>query len=849
MRYTPSDQLTAYATSISPSLRWNAYCRNVTELTGSLTASGWTDITDYVPDSNFSFKSSMEFEIGQYKTDSITITGTDVTWWKNNILTGIFFAVPGESHYIEFKFTLQVGINDTFASDVIIPFSGFLDRNTVYFDEVGDKVTFIVNTADFFLTKMLGERYTMQQIKQDVYSTTDGLVLPNIPGVWVTDANSATPLKPGVTTLTWDNPTDSPITLTLGDGEAVTISTASSNTYDLYNKDLTQKITVATNINYFNPSGSTQDLIVTASATYPHTWNQNFWIYNALQDIYGYAGIQDFSFDNFRLKTYDARKILSYYDIPPDNNYIGDVNCVAYDTSSQCLYMGISDYLYKRNMVTNEYTAVYRSNDYNVVKIWLMHIASDKIYILSKHPTTNAYHLTTVNQAGTVANEVSLTARGTNDVTKRYAAVNFGYVPDYKTSGSIFYYSSNTPPNDTVCYFDLASQSETNTNFKPSSSFWGFGTSSYACAAWGSGSAYFCQGKPSSLFNLFRVESGSAWNSTVMFGVPSTTYLVPVKSGDYNPIENRFIGTVINTTAGDGIYGDVNDYDIYGVMSLNIAYNSMGYVVDGETSQNHQYVDGKVHYWNRNRKMFMSVSGSGVVNYIESSSAVDLRGSDIMQAGQKIAFAPSENKIFGVTQLNNNLYEYSPTSSMYIGKELKGTSLFDMLTKILKAYNLVGTVNANKHAYVFRRANDLGDFVPITTGTTVTKEEVSELSENVNKFAKISYIKVTNGTTSTTYDGTNFDTIVLRDIRQLSLTNELIPDELVKDVAYYFYQFYKNNHTLYKLVLPFMPLFNLEPFDGVEVHMSDQKINVYGSGIIQSVDNKQDGTTTLEILI
>lgn len=845
MRFTPTSTYTTYANAISPSLMWNAYFKNVTALSESLDSGSWTDVTDYIPNGNFSFKSSTEFEIGQYKSDSVSVTALSVSYWKNNVFTTSFLG--DSTQYIEFKFTLRVGLNDSFASDIVIPFSGFVDRNTIAYSETSDTVSFSVYTADSYLSKIIGERYTMQNIRPDVYSTTDGLVLMNIPGVWVTNATGSTPLKQGVHTLTWDFISGS-AAIKLDDGNNVTIATASNNTYSVPNRNSTQQVTVATNYLFFVTGSYTQDLIMTGSAVYPATWNQRIWIYKALKDLYGYAGISNYTFDNFRIKTYDGRKILSYYDIPPGDTFYNDVLCLDYVSGSKDLWLGIGDKIYKRNMVDNTYTNYSSgSSGYNIVRLFTNHINDNKVYAIGKN-SSNAVKIFKLNVSSSVYTTSSLSGRGTTDTTIHFAGTNYAYIPtgSASTSGSLYYLGST---DKKVKFFDLNTFAETDTGYVLSSSFYGTASNVlYACAGWSSGSHYYCQSDlGTSNYQLHRVYCSGSWTSEVMLGTPSTTILNPLKSGVWNPAERRFIGTVpLSITAAD-VYGDGN---VYGIFTVNVGANSYGELF-ATASSNHTYFNGATYLFDINNKRYASLTGSAVTNSLAYFTTMSFSNGDSLHYGQKSFYAGSEDKFFGVTRLNNLLYEFSATSSMYIDTELKGTdeSLFDMLTKILKAYNLVGSVNANKKVYIYRRGDDTGAPITITSGSTITHDLISDIIENVNKFAKISYIKVSNDDNSTTYDGTNFDSVVLRDVRSLELSNELLPTVLLNDIAYYFYQFFKTNRTLYRVELPFLPLFNLEPFDGVTLSLPTRNINVSGAGVIYSVDNKNDGTTILEILI
>ena len=185
---------------------------------------------------------------------------------------------------------------------------------------------------------------------------------------------------------------------------------------------------------------------------------------------------------------------------------------------------------------------------------------------------------------------------------------------------------------------------------------------------------------------------------------------------------------------------------------------------------------------------------------------------------------------------------------MYIDEPIvSGDNYAKTLNQLLRAYNLVATVSPNKSVNVVRRGDDNGTAVSITSASNFVIDEniASGLRQEKNSFKKFTSIDV-NGTR---YNGSTFYVSPLLNERVLSIDNAFIPTALLEDMAYYLYQYFSTEHTLYSVELGVIPFFQYEPLDGATLTFNSTKIPISSTGIIYESSKMMDGTTTFKILV
>jgi hypothetical protein len=161
---------------------------------------------------------------------------------------------------------------------------------------------------------------------------------------------------------------------------------------------------------------------------------------------------------------------------------------------------------------------------------------------------------------------------------------------------------------------------------------------------------------------------------------------------------------------------------------------------------------------------------------------------------------------------------------------------------------LVHNIRTDKTAYIYRRTDETGNLK--TTGSTYTigTNQICDISEERFYSRKADLIRVSNGILTVTYDGTNFGQGVLGDYYIAEVSNDWIPTECLKDVAYHLYQFCKNDLHLYTLKLGATSAIHLEPLDGITFMLSSNNLKKTGSGIIYSTNVSKYGNVELGVL-
>lgn len=853
MIFTPTTTYNTYAASAGKTLEWSVYTRIDTNISGSLPLSSgsWTDVTGYV--SNIpTIKQKIEYDLGQYSSDSVTLSAFDIEWWNNTIFTGSVLTNAADN--VEVKIMARVGLNDDFAADSVVVFSGVIDKASINFNEVDDTVDFDVLSYDALLGTIQIENLTTQ-IKDATLSggTVTGSVLLGIPGVYITNVSSSGYVVPqGVHSLTYEHVHESgsgnKIAFKFADGAKVSQSFGYNGTITTYNKDNTQKVTlfVTSSMYTVSSSASAEFIVDGTTTTFPKTWRQREWVYSVIKDIYARVGLTDFTFDNFLLATWDGRKIVSYYEQPPADNYYGKVNAVRFVSSSNCLYMGIKDKLFKKSLTTNEYTDLgVVSSSYNVVRLFQDDVTGGDIWGIVRNDSTHQYGMFSVNPATDAVNTYALTERGTGS-SGAYGHMNFAYVPHSlgTTSGSIWYLNTSGADGGSgitrysAYEFNISTcTSQLTYTYEPFSSSGHYGAPDYLGLS--DGASYYVATRYSISNTGFRKIY---WNGSAYTGSKEQTdQLIPPVFGCYLSGSNKLIWTGLESygpvllfehVVGAGSSGYVTD-----IMDLS-AYS--GFMLTGSN---------EVLLYNNTSGSFCIVNGSTGLSYLGSPAFVSssVTGPDKYNCND-LAYDAANDIVYGVTNRTNLLFKWDDHASMYIDEPIvSGDNYAKTLNQLLRAYNLVATVSPNKSVNVLRRGDDNGTAVSITSASNFVIDEniASGLKQEKNSFKKFTSIDV-NGTS---FNGTSFNLSPLLNERVLSIENTFIPTALLEDMAYYLYQYFSTEHNLYSVELGVIPYFQYEPLDGATLTFNSTKIPLSTTGIIYESSKSMDGTTTFKILV
>jgi hypothetical protein len=732
------------------------------------------------------------------------------------------------NEYTEIKVTCEL---DGAPSDVLTVFSGFVDRNSIEFDERTDGINLNVFTADDLATRLAAENITTQYINPDIDGAgTDGLIFRKLPDMFLKSANvTSYVLKTGQHSITYEYnggtrraKLDSGLWVTIGtDNTTYTLGNGASTSVD------TERVQIYVKDRTLLPSGSTavvEYIIVTAEGqTLCKQWYQNIGCRQLLKKIYEKMGITSVNFDTLSISSYDGRKEVSWLDTQIDDSILSSTRAVVGDGTD--LWLGIGNKLYKRTASTSTYTLMATlTSTLTIVRLWY-NARNNHIWIHCRQGTNFAAATIVHYNVGTatLSNELSISAYTTKPSS-------FDLV-DYNYTGSSYKYSlvfinnltdarEVTLSGSTLSQNQIVADATLKTHFI------------YQRAG---GEVYFSM---TTNYKKMTINSSGLWGAAGTVLAPTIEYY-----------------TAAFHTSEDYVYFHV------GGETARHAHNSSSYSLITNTPPSN--VHTMLYSSNDAKVLCTGVNTSTGVNCIgtlESGSYTNVdddasyrtdKGADNDYQGLALplfTLGLSGTTVFGVDRMGN-LFQWSSTLVLFAPQAVfSGKTVRDALNQTLNGFLLVSIISGMKQAFVYRRGDSSG--TPQTTGNTIsiTVSEASDLVEVVRHYTKAEFIKVTNANQSVNFNGTVFDTNVLSDVRTIDINNDLIPDQIIRDIAYYAYQFFKTDRNLYRIELGKVPLFQYEPFDNCSITFNGNIVRT-ASGPIYSTEKMKDGTMMLEVLI
>jgi hypothetical protein len=670
----------------------------------------------------------------------------------------------------------------------------------------------------------------------------DGLILQNIPGLFVTNANVASYiLKKGVHTITYQF-NGGTQQAKLDGGAYVTLENVSGPS-TLSNKDDTQRVTVYTRASTLPQEADaiTQEIIVdTEGDTLPNTWLQRIWVYELLKRLYAKIGIDSFQFDSMTIDTYDGRNITSYFEIPPGTSFYQKPECLVYDATHTCCYIGVGDKVYKRDMATHVYTELLQVTGYVVSRLWNDLIAADDLLVgIAISSTTYATKIILIDLRGEEpAASYALTARGTASdyLTGR---ANFALAATSGVSGRVFY--CVTSGTDTIRYFDIDDLAEGDTGMTA------IGTSLPNTAAWSTGNDYLFQaddGAGKAYLSKVTGDVGT-WDIDTML---STAAIDIIEDGQYDPTYGLFYFSKQEGTLKGLFY-----YDHAGdsISSINAVYRYGNFYWDGTVVRLNRFIDSA--YDSTYEIACCWINGAGPGLTVETGTVEPQFFGDRIIISRRMAYDTDEDRYLFLFDSSFVLGQFYEKSSMFTDKEVKmaGRSVNDVIRDIALAFNLMVFVSTIKKAYAYRRSDGAGALV--TSGNTVTidNDDVAEIEKALDDLPAYDVVQVTSGDETWNYDGSTMaegEYVAFAGEKILSLSNDFIPSAIVKDVAYFCYQYFKTARSRYLVTLANVLLLQYEPFDGMTLSLTGNKILESGTGIIVATTIEEDGNPTFEVL-
>ncbi len=803
MRFSPTDKYLMYARSAAKTVRWYAYFRIVSALNeGLATGTAWIEAGDHlteVPD----FTSMVEHDLGQFSTDSITMVGKGIDWWETT-----FFAAASETDYIEFKVLFGLGGHPDWCTDTAVTFSGFVDHVKRKKTEADDSVTFSVFTCQDMGDRIPAEVLAIQPINLDIDTHgTSGLALTELPRIYVKDANLAgVPLVVGSHTVTYNYDSGSP-TIRLDDGEATALASGDTT---IYNADLSQAVKIYTIDNAQVPRAaqeiSVYIVVLTQGNTLPYAWPHYMSVKSVLTRIHTLIGIDSVTWGALTLPTFDGSAKVSFLDQPPEDNTYA--SRWALQTDGTDLWVGVGNKLYKRTMSTGAYTLkATLTTGYVITRIW--YDAGGYVWVYAQESETNtAGHLLRHTIAAPAnSSEIALTG------STRYAI-------DFLPGRGIVYVNA---------------------------------------------SAKSVREVPSATMTDTLVYANTDMGYTGAYG-PDGSYLF-VRSG------HVFVQTYTLTAS---YYHDI--YEAAGtwtddgqVLTLAESYQVAAFHASEDRVYYVSYTDHKIKshtctsatrtdvltlsqsdtlieamYYGNSRVYFTTPAGGAL--YSAASNAATLLSSTPRTFSKYYALAYID-RLYGLDEAGR-LFQYHTTLAMYIkNARFDGDTVTGAMRRILTSFMLAGNVRSTKSAFIYPRTDAAGALVTTGSSVTITEGEACDITEEREYVSAAQLVEVSNSETRYTYNGTDWNAMVLSTARTVSLSSDLIPSEIAQDLCFQMWQFFKVAHHLVTATLTSQPYFQYEPFDGAALTVSGNKVPVTANGVIYGTTAQRDGSTIFRVLV
>lgn len=840
MRFTPTSKYLILANGLSKSIDWKVYIKKTTDISEALSTGTWVDVSDRINLKDLPAQQQMlEYEIGQLTSNSLSFECSDIAWWKANVLNAT------SSQYIDLKvqFILEG------CSDTVYTFSGFVDKLNIPKTEFGDSVSFTAYTAQDMGMRIAAENITTQYVDKNADGAgTAGIILQDIRGMYVINANVASyQLKAGVHSIIYDY-NGGTEQACLDSGRYVALSNGANtlgNAADAADDD--QRIVVYVPEVNDLPETAAPDTIIesiivtTPGDTLPKQWYKSAGTRYLLKNIFSKLGITSLAFDTLEMTVAPSPAPgvakVSFIDNPPsDNTITGEKWAIANDGTD--LFIAVGERIYRRSALSEDYTLLATLSAGDKVTKLIYNARNGHLWIFYGAGGNGKLRRLVISGL-TLSSEVVLSS--TTNITwhNSIEVIDFNYTGSSYLYG-VIYTDGDITGNGRLRLVD-GSALTISTIF--SGTDYGFTTENIAShfmfirnggEVWFKGTT---AGGGSDILCKAHVSGAGAWVNDGQI----LTGLDPYTVAAFHVTEDRiyYFEPILSVVKS------------HTVSSATITNNLTNTVVPS-TVESMLYANGEVFFTLRALDPFIfrrfyylyKFSGNPAVDfqdYTELFTRAYTQYSTLTYYG---------GILYGI-DVFGRLFQYSTTLKFYVNiADFTGTKITDALYKTLKAFLLIGTINSFKQGRIYRRGNAAG--VPQTSGNSMSLSinEVGQIvEENSDYCAKFDWVEISNGTVTYSFDGTTYNTKVLSDARQFSYTNELIPDEIVQDVCYYAYQFFKTDRVKYTFNLGIVPLFQYEPFDGADVTFNTTKVQVTGSGVIYGTNIMKDGSMEVEVLI
>jgi len=842
MRFTPSTNWTIAAQAAHRLITWSLEIKKTTSLSDALTAGTWVDVSKYAGDAHFPIGQKIEFEVGQFSSDSINVVASfqgvpgipsisAVQYFKDNIFNA------SASQYLEVKVKASIGISATsMSTDVFYAFTGFIDKAEVNYGEGGDTVSFTVFTADELGNRISVLNVNTQYINPDIDGAgTDGIILPRIPGITIKSANvTSYVLKVGLHTIEYEYNSGTErarldggawLTLRTTDGVDTLVSEDGLEKVDIY--------VVVTELSSLSPALTDYIIVTTAGTTLPSQPYYKLSLKSSLQKVYEEIGITDCTFDTLELNTNDGTQRISFFEqIPEDSSLVGHRSALVGDGTN--LYCSAANKIYKRTMSTGAYSLIttFSSDAAAYAKKLMYNTRNNDLWIYYESTNGDCIKKYDIDGA-TLSSEVVLDA--TVNTVNRYSVE----LTDVNYTGSSWKYGILwMKPEDPAVIRFIDSGAMT------SSAVYNY-PAGVSCIKY---RADFIFTKTTNDFQLllystavvgtvmyqFNVDAAGTW--TLVGALAGRTTWTEFSMAAYHPSEDVLY--YFEYAAG-GITTNIKSLPRDAGGAATTVLSGIYYRRDKSSII---YADSKVFTSVRN-VLLGNYDLTGTVYSIVSNAGTVIDSTIYSQYGA----LTYQGHLYGI-DATGTLYQYHTVINMFVNNLApEDTSVREYCSQLLKSYNLIGIISSHKKAFIYRRGNDSGTIQTTGNNLVLNKTNVTNITQIEKIYQKIDWLQVTNGTTTWSYDGTTYNSSVLSEVKKLTISNSLIPDGVVKDVCKYMFTFYNANHDGYKFETNIASM-EYEVMDGASVTFTDTRIQKTATGLMEQFGFDKYGNINCDVI-
>lgn len=805
MRFTPTAEWASVAKSAAVDVRWHLYLKKVTVLDEALGSGTWVDVTERLS-SWPQIQSALEFETGQFTADEVAFVGVDRAWWNANIFNAT------ASQYIEAKIILEIGRDGNLASDQPVLFAGFVRKRPVI-DEDEDSVEFDVATPEVIGDEMSAEAISTQYIDDDIDgSDTDGIILVEIPNLYAKDANKASyVLQTGVHLIDYEYNGGSPRGRLDG---GLWVSFTGAGTYTLGNAaataDDTERLDVYVKTSHLalpQSDASAKIVVVSAGTTLPNVFYHGNHAQPLLDAIFATLGIDTVTFGTLEYTSHDSTQRLTFLDQPPQTgNIIGYKWAMVTDGTD--LWVAVGHRLYKRDMSEHTYSLEATMVSGDTVEKMIYDSDGGYIWIYLNGDALRRFTIS----GSTLSSEVALANSDRDSFTLFYSSGTY-------TEHSILYVDNANKYIKRVDASTLAVTTLYTNGALGVDPHLGLG---FFRAVGGGDDRYCFQSSTGGTEKITEISYDNTADSWSDQGETNSNRPDGYTIGAYHVSEDRiYYWDAVNFKVRKHPRTSTTGTDVLALTSYDevheFQYFTTGYVY---FSTHEEYANGAL----KAGRLF-AVNNSGYVLMSDTPAIYT----------KYFTFNVISPNIYGLDQYGR-LFQWGSNLATYVpDADFEGMTVREALNNILIAFNFIATINA-KRAFVYLRGNDSG--VVQTTGNTLaltTSNTGQPLSRRTEAQPAFALVRLSNGTRWASYNGTAFNQNVQTDAARLEITNAFVPDEIIKDLAYRMYQFFKTKRDLIRVPVSDVAV-EYEPCDGASLTGFDEVSSATGIIVGQAID-------------